>query len=58
MSADEILESAKTIYSKGIRTIVLQSGEDSFYDTDLISYLIYSIKSRFWRSDYSLSWAA
>lgn len=44
MSADEILEVAKVIYSKGIRTIVLQSGEDSFYDTDLISYLIYSIK--------------
>ncbi len=47
MTPDEILESAKTIYSKGIRTIVMQSGEDSFFDTDLISYLIYSIKSRF-----------
>jgi biotin synthase len=47
MSAEEILDCAKLIYNSGIRTIVLQSGEDSFYDTDLISYLIYSIKRQY-----------
>ena len=47
MSTEEIIETAKIIYSNGIKTIVLQSGEDSFFDTDLISYLIYSIKNQF-----------
>ena len=47
MTGEEILEAARTIYSKGLRTIILQSGEDSFYDTDLISYLIYSIKRQY-----------
>ena len=47
MSAEEILESAKLIYTKGVRTIILQSGEDSAYDTDLISYIIYSLKRQF-----------
>jgi biotin synthase len=47
MTGEEILESAKLIHAKGLRTIILQSGEDSFYDTDFISYLIYSIKRRF-----------
>ncbi|MBU1098340.1 MAG: [FeFe] hydrogenase H-cluster radical SAM maturase HydE [Ignavibacteriae bacterium HGW-Ignavibacteriae-2] len=47
MSAEEILDTAKIIYNNGIRTIVLQSGEDSFFDTDLISYLIYSIKRQY-----------
>jgi biotin synthase len=44
MSADEIIDTAKKISNLGIRTIVLQSGEDSFYDTDIIAYIIYSIK--------------
>ena len=47
MTAEEILEAAKIVYNTGIKTIVLQSGEDSFYDTDLVSYLIYSIKQQF-----------
>ena len=44
MTPDEIIETARQISNLGIRTIVLQSGEDGFYDTDLIAYLIYSIK--------------
>ncbi len=44
MSPEEIIDTAKQIINSGIFTIVLQSGEDNYYDTDLISYLIYSIK--------------
>lgn len=46
MAADEIIETAKIIANEGVFTIVLQSGEDSFYDTDMISYIIYSIKQK------------
>ncbi len=44
MSPEEIIETSKQISNLGIYTIVLQSGEDSYYDTDLISYIIYHIK--------------
>ncbi len=44
MTPEEIIETAKIISNEGIYTVVLQSGEDSFYDTDMISYIIYSIK--------------
>ncbi len=44
MGADEIIETAKNVINQGIKTIVLQSGEDSFYDTDVIAHIIYSIK--------------
>ncbi|MFH0736933.1 MAG: [FeFe] hydrogenase H-cluster radical SAM maturase HydE [bacterium] len=44
LDADEIIETAKKISNMGFRTIYLQSGEDSFYDTDIIAYIIYSIK--------------
>jgi len=47
MSVDEILVAAKKAYIGGIKTIILQSGEDNFFDTDMISYLIYSIKKQF-----------
>lgn len=47
LSTDEILCTARTIYERGVRTILLQSGQDSYYDTDVISYLIYSIKKEF-----------
>lgn len=46
MSPEEIIEIAKQIANLGIFTIVLQSGEDNFYDTDLIAYIIYSIKQK------------
>lgn len=44
MTPEEIIETAKVISNEGVYTIVLQSGEDSFYDADMISYIIYSIK--------------
>jgi len=44
MTPEEIIETAKMISNEGVYTIVLQSGEDSFYDADMISYIIYSIK--------------
>ncbi len=44
MTAEEIIETAKHISNLGIKTIVLQSGQDGYYDTDMISFIIYSIK--------------
>lgn len=47
LSPDEILCTAKTIYERGVRTIFLQSGQDSYYNTDVISHIVYSIKKEF-----------
>jgi biotin synthase len=44
MTGVEILETAKKIFSAGIKTIVLQSGEDHFYTKDSITNLILTIK--------------
>jgi biotin synthase len=44
MNKDEIIETAKQINDAGIKTIVLQSGEDFWYDEEFISDLISSIK--------------
>lgn len=44
MTAEEIIETARTINNVGIKTIVLKSGDDTYYDTDIISYIIYTIK--------------
>ncbi|MGE5680780.1 MAG: [FeFe] hydrogenase H-cluster radical SAM maturase HydE [Bacillota bacterium] len=44
MTPDEIIETATTISNVGIRSIVLQSGEDKSYDVDKIAYMIYFIK--------------
>ncbi|MFZ1289203.1 MAG: radical SAM protein [Melioribacteraceae bacterium] len=44
LSPDEILVKIKEIISNDITNIVLQSGSDNYYDTDMISYLIYKIK--------------
>ncbi|MGK9369622.1 [FeFe] hydrogenase H-cluster radical SAM maturase HydE [Melioribacter sp. Ez-97] len=46
MTPDEVVEVAHKIINKGIFTIVLQSGEDAYYDTDQIAYIIYSIKRK------------
>ncbi len=47
MNLDEIMKSASMIYKAGIRTIVLQSGEDLYYDAGKIAEIIKSIKSEF-----------
>jgi biotin synthase len=46
MTPEEIIDSAKIISNMGIMTIVLQSGEDCHFDSDIISYLIYQIKQK------------
>lgn len=45
LSADEIFEEAKNAVSLGYKTIVLQSGEDKYYTTELICEIIEKIKS-------------
>lgn len=45
MSADEILATAERILTTGIPTVVLQSGEDSFYDAQKICRVIERIKN-------------
>ena len=47
MQKSEILNTARLIYKAGIRTIVLQSGEDSFYTCDEIESIINDIKGEF-----------
>lgn len=44
LDLDEILETAVEIYNAGIKTIVLQSGEDSGYDAEYINAIIKGIK--------------
>jgi len=43
---DEIINIAEQAYNIGYRTIVLQSGEDSFYTRDVMCGIISGIKSR------------
>ncbi len=44
MPPDEIVENAVQIASFGIKTIVLQSGEDPYYTTDIICNILRDIK--------------
>lgn len=44
MSDDEIIDTAKQINKTGISTVVLQSGEDSFYRVEMICNLIERIQ--------------
>lgn len=46
MTPEEVIETARTITNLGIFTIVLQSGEDAHFDSDIISYIIYQIKQK------------
>jgi len=45
LSKDEILLTAKNAVNLGYRTIVLQSGEDDYYDTDKMCEIIKEIKN-------------
>lgn len=47
LSPDEVIEKIDSIFSNRITNIILQSGQDSYYDTDMISYLIYKIKENY-----------
>ncbi|SKC81084.1 [FeFe] hydrogenase H-cluster radical SAM maturase HydE [Maledivibacter halophilus] len=44
MNPEEIIEYAKRAYEAGYKTMVLQSGEDPWYDRGKISYIIREIK--------------
>ena len=44
MNRESIIEVAKEINKSGIKSIVIRSGCDDFYDEDKIAYIIYSIK--------------
>jgi biotin synthase len=44
MTEDEILATAEQIKKTGVATVVLQSGEDSFYTQDIVCHLIERIR--------------
>jgi biotin synthase len=46
MKPEDVIETAHIIRNLGIFTIVMQAGEDYFYDTDMIAYIIYQIKQK------------
>jgi len=46
MTPEQVIETARVITNLGIFTIVLQSGEDSHFDSDIISYIIYQIRQK------------
>jgi len=46
MSEDEIIATAEQIKKTGVPTVVLQSGEDSFYSQDIVSRLIERIRKQ------------
>ncbi|WP_018962478.1 [FeFe] hydrogenase H-cluster radical SAM maturase HydE [Coprothermobacter platensis] len=45
MTPDEIVSRAEIILNEGIKTVVLQSGEDPFYTTDMIGEIVSRIKN-------------
>ena len=47
LSAEEILECCENGYSLGLRTFVLQGGEDPFFTDELLAKLVRSIRERF-----------
>ncbi|MEW6654414.1 MAG: [FeFe] hydrogenase H-cluster radical SAM maturase HydE [Bacteroidota bacterium] len=46
MTPEEVIETARVITNLGIFTIVIQSGEDAHFDSDIISYIIYQIRQK------------
>jgi biotin synthase len=47
LSVEEILEAAREIHALGIKTVILQSGEDKRLDAEWFSYVIKAIKKRY-----------
>lgn len=45
LNSQQILEIVKTGYARGLRTFVLQSGEDSFYSTEKLALIVERIKA-------------
>ena len=46
MDPEEIIDNARQVSNSGIKTILIQSGHDPYYDSDLISYIVFSIKKK------------
>ena len=46
MNADEIISMGVQVSNSGIKSLILQSGSDDFFDSDMISYIIFSIKKK------------
>lgn len=46
MTPDEIIQTANKAAQMGFKTIVLQSGEDLYYTTDLLCFILREIKKR------------
>ncbi len=44
MSSEEIISAARDIINSGIKNIILIAQNDPFYNRDMLSYIIYSIK--------------
>lgn len=47
MTKDEIISTARKITQTGIKTVVLQSGEDHFYSSSLVTDIILTIKEKY-----------
>jgi len=47
MDEAEIFEAAREVYKTGIKTVVLQSGEDSGFDWDMLTHVVKKIKKEF-----------
>lgn len=47
MSKEEILNEVDKLYNIGIKTVILQSGEDPYYTTDMILSIVKEIKDRY-----------
>lgn len=45
LTAEEILQCCDEGYGYGFRTFVLQSGEDAFYDREMLCGIVSEIKS-------------
>ncbi len=45
LTPEEIIETSDVAYDLGIRTFVLQGGEDNWFSVDILSNLIYEIKN-------------
>jgi biotin synthase len=45
-SADDIISKVIHVSNLGLKSIILESGKDTYFDTDIIAYIIYSIKQK------------
>lgn len=44
INSDEIENIARNITNRGIKSIIIHSGDDEYFDSDLISHIIFSVK--------------